>query len=158
MSLRIDGSHQITITSTDHPDVKEASLVLDYPTLTGFKMEIEYNELVIGLQIKTFTSWSFEDSIPSVLYKLNQHDVVALQPGMVIQLTKANFIVERFNVGVVSKIGNRTHMEDNYVIAQDLGLDSVLKASFFAVIDGHGGNTCANFLHDKLVADLNQEL
>ena len=84
VSLRIDGSHQITITSSDHSDVKEAHLVLDYPTLTGFKMEIEYNELVIGLQIKTFTSWSFEESIPSVLYKLNKHDIVALQPGMVV--------------------------------------------------------------------------
>lgn len=84
VSLRIDGSYQITITSSDHPDVKEAHLVLDYPTLTGFKMEIEYNELVIGLQIKTYTSWSFEESIPSVLYKLNKHDIVALQPGMVV--------------------------------------------------------------------------
>lgn len=49
-------------------------------------------------------------------------------------------------------------MEDNYVIAQDLGLDSVLKASLFAVIDGHGGSLCANFLQENLVREINSEL
>jgi serine/threonine protein phosphatase PrpC len=56
------------------------------------------------------------------------------------------FIIERFNIGVVSKIGNRTHMEDSYIIAHDLGLDGVLKASFFAVVDGHGGDWCSEYL------------
>ena len=84
MDVRIDGQEKITITSSDHPDAKQARLVLDYPTLTGFKMEIEYNELVFGVQIRTFTNWSFEESIPSVLYRLNQQDIVVLQPGMTV--------------------------------------------------------------------------
>lgn len=59
---------------------------------------------------------------------------------------RLKFLVERFNVGCVSKIGNRTHMEDSYIIAHDLGLDGVLKSSFYTVIDGHGGECCAEFL------------
>lgn len=49
------------------------------------------------------------------------------------------FICEIFQVGVVALMGNRTRMEDNYVMANDLSIDSTLKCSFYAVIDGHGG-------------------
>lgn len=66
-------------------------------------------------------------------------------------------MVERFNVGCVSKIGNRTHMEDSYIIVQDIGLDGVLKASYFSVVDGHGGDWCAKFLQENLVKQLNKE-
>lgn len=76
---------------------------------------------------------------------------------MVFQVSKLAFLVERFNLGIVSKIGNRTHMEDAYIIAHDLGLDGVLKASFFSVIDGHGGEWCAEFLQDEMVKVLNKE-
>lgn len=34
-------------------------------------------------------------------------------------------------------------MEDSYIIAHDIGLDGKLKASYFAVVDGHGGEWCA---------------
>ena len=53
------------------------------------------------------------------------------------------FIVERFYTVALTKIGNRPRMEDTYVIAHDLGLDSVLKSTLYSVIDGHGGNWCA---------------
>jgi len=49
-------------------------------------------------------------------------------------------------MGSVAKLGNRARMEDTYVVAQDLGLDCCLKASLYAVIDGHGGEWCAKFL------------
>jgi len=31
-------------------------------------------------------------------------------------------------------------MEDSYFFSQDIGFDSILKVSFFCVIDGHGGD------------------
>jgi len=37
-------------------------------------------------------------------------------------------------------------MEDTCVIIQDLGLDPFISASYFAVFDGHGGDTCSLFL------------
>ena len=52
-------------------------------------------------------------------------------------------------------IGNRTNMEDSYFISQDIGFDSILKLSFFCVIDGHGGDQCAQFLQSELIYTLN---
>lgn len=78
--------------------------------------------------------------------KMRPNEQFVLQPSMVFMVGRLKFLVERFNVGCVSKIGNRTHMEDSYIIAHDLGLDGVLKSSFYAVIDGHGGECCAEFL------------
>ena len=60
-------------------------------------------------------------------------------------------IVERFNTTAVAKIGNRTKMEDTYIMAHDLGIDSTLKASMYAVIDGHGGDWCTKFLQQELI-------
>jgi serine/threonine protein phosphatase PrpC len=48
-------------------------------------------------------------------------------------------------------------MEDSYIIVQDIGLDGVLKASYFSVVDGHGGDWCAKFLQENLVKQLNKE-
>jgi serine/threonine protein phosphatase PrpC len=42
-------------------------------------------------------------------------------------------------------------MEDSYIIAHDLGLDGALKASLFGVVDGHGGEWCAEFLQREMV-------
>ena len=61
------------------------------------------------------------------------------------------FLVERFYTVASAKIGNRPRMEDTYVLAHDLGLDSSLKASLYAVIDGHGGDWCAKFLQQELI-------
>jgi len=56
------------------------------------------------------------------------------------------FGVERYNTGVVAEPGYRVNMEDTYIICQDLGIDEQLKVSLIAVVDGHGGDWCANFL------------
>ena len=49
-------------------------------------------------------------------------------------------------------------MEDRYIIQQDIGLDQVMKCSFFSVIDGHGGDWCAKFLCNEMVHDMLQIL
>lgn len=61
------------------------------------------------------------------------------------------FVVERFYTAALAKIGNRPKMEDTYVMAHDLGLDSVLKSTLYSVIDGHGGEWCAKFLQQELI-------
>lgn len=62
--------------------------------------------------------------------------------------------MERFNTGVVAVIGNRSNMEDAYFISHDLALDSILKVSYFCVIDGHGGDVCALFLRREMIPTL----
>lgn len=78
--------------------------------------------------------------------KLKSEELVPLTPGNIIMIGNLKFILERFNTTAVAKIGNRTKMEDTYIMAHDLGIDSALKASMYAVIDGHGGDWCTKFL------------
>jgi serine/threonine protein phosphatase PrpC len=49
-------------------------------------------------------------------------------------------------------------MEDTYIICQDLGIDEQIKTSLFAVIDGHGGDWCANFLRIRLENEIKRQL
>lgn len=65
---------------------------------------------------------------------------------MMVKMGSLTFLCELYNVGVTSNRGNRMRMEDAYAVAQDLGMDSLLKSSVYAVIDGHGGDWCAKFL------------
>ena len=41
-------------------------------------------------------------------------------------------------------------MEDNYLVIQDLGLDPNIIVSYYAVFDGHGGDSCSLFLKRNL--------
>lgn len=74
---------------------------------------------------------------------MRRNENTVLQPGTIVRLMNTNFLVERYNTGVVAMIGNRQNMEDAYFISQDIGFDSILKVSIFCVIDGHGGDYCA---------------
>lgn len=55
-------------------------------------------------------------------------------------------------------MGHRQSMEDTYVIQQDMGIDDYIKVSLFSVIDGHGGDHCADFLKLHLEDELRQRL
>ena len=76
---------------------------------------------------------------------------------MIIEVGSLRFLCERFNVGVVSKVGNRLQNEDSYIVTHDLGLDTCLKSSFYAIIDGHGGEHCSQFLQRELSSELRYE-
>ena len=81
-----------------------------------------------------------------------------MQPGMTLQLGNLTFIVERFETWVGSERGTRSRMEDRYIVQHDLGLDQVVKSSFYSVIDGHGGEWCAKYLSNEMVHDMTQIL
>ena len=49
-------------------------------------------------------------------------------------------------------------MEDTYVCCHDLNIDDYMKASLYSVIDGHGGETCANYLKTHLVSEMKKNL
>jgi len=51
------------------------------------------------------------------MYKMRNNECVALQPNTIVRLNTTNFVVERFNTGVVASIGNRINMEDAYFIS-----------------------------------------
>jgi protein phosphatase 2C family protein 2/3 len=68
------------------------------------------------------------------------------------------FAVERFNCGVIADVGIRSSMEDTYIVLNDLGIEDYLKFSLYAVIDGHGGDWCANYLRKNLAAEIKKQL
>ncbi|OMJ79204.1 hypothetical protein SteCoe_20803 [Stentor coeruleus] len=70
-------------------------------------------------------------------------------PGYEIEIGALEFEVCRYNYGKWSNIGLRPSMEDADCIRQDLGICHE-PVSYYAVFDGHGGNTCADYLKDNL--------
>lgn len=62
-----------------------------------------------------------------------------LRPGHAFRIGTLEFLVERFNTGIVSDIGQRPHMEDTYAVIQDMVIDEDTCVTYYAVFDGHGG-------------------
>ena len=55
------------------------------------------------------------------LYKMLQpQEHHNLQPGDAFRIGTLEFVMERFNTGIISDIGQRDHMEDKYQYVQQL--------------------------------------
>ena len=69
------------------------------------------------------------------------------------QLKIGNLLFElrRFNSGTGLDIGYRPTMEDGLVIEEDIGGSEWKLISLFAVIDGHGGVECMEYVRDNLI-------
>lgn len=82
-----------------------------------------------------------------VMMKLFPEEEFPIKGGSVFQIGALNqFVVERFNTGIIAAPGKRANMEDCYLVNQDLNLHPQLPISVYAVFDGHGGDWCAKFI------------
>lgn len=72
-----------------------------------------------------------------------------LCPGFEIEIGTLEFEVCRFNYGKWSNIGLRVAMEDADCVIQDLNIFDQ-PVAFYGVFDGHGGNSCSEFLKANL--------
>ncbi|OMJ81129.1 hypothetical protein SteCoe_18494 [Stentor coeruleus] len=80
-----------------------------------------------------------------------------LSPGFEIEIGNLIFEVCLYNYGKWSNIGHRVAMEDTDCVIQDLNiLDQPV--SFYGVFDGHGGNSCSEFLKANLYEYLQRKL
>lgn len=61
---------------------------------------------------------------------------IYLRPEDCLKLGSLELQVCRFNIGKAEEKGDRQQMEDRMVIIQDLGLNSRIDVSLFAVMDG----------------------
>lgn len=61
---------------------------------------------------------------------------VYLRPEDCLKLGSLELQVCRFNIGKAEEKGDRPQMEDKVVVIQDLGLNSRIDVSLFAVMDG----------------------
>jgi len=73
-----------------------------------------------------------------------------LRPEDAFRIGKQEFLLERFNTGIISDIGQRKSMEDSYCCIQDLKIDPKTTVSYYGVFDGHGGSKCAQYLRCNL--------
>lgn len=85
-----------------------------------------------------------------VYRKLAKDEVYKLVPGLSFRIGKLEFEACKFNVGRVSEKGIRPKMEDTDCIFHNLWLMEEIPISFYAIYDGHGGNSCSNFLKENL--------
>jgi len=91
--------------------------------------------------------------------KLYPDEEFPLQLGSVVQMgTKTQFILERFNTGIIAAPGKRANMEDTFVVVQDMKLHPQLPVSIYCVLDGHGGEWCAVFLRQRFEAEMRRQL
>ena len=80
-----------------------------------------------------------------------------MRPGHAFRIGTLEFLVERYNTGIVSDIGQRVNMEDTYQIVQDMLIDEETSVTYYAVFDGHGGPDCATYLRDNLHHELKKQ-
>lgn len=73
-----------------------------------------------------------------------------------IRLGNLVFEMTRFNAGVGEDVGFRTPMEDGCIIEEDIGGSEWKLISLFAVLDGHGGPECMEFIKKNLVPKIRE--
>lgn len=78
-----------------------------------------------------------------VYRRLFDQESYSLRPGHAFRIGTLEFLVERYNTGIVSDIGQRPNMEDSYACIQDMMIDEEVSVTYYAVFDGHGGADCA---------------
>ncbi|XP_066583508.1 protein phosphatase 1L [Prorops nasuta] len=68
---------------------------------------------------------------------------------------KLSWELKQGNIAAFAVQGHRAHMEDRFVVNEDMNNTGV---SLFAVFDGHGGEFAANYARDKLVPNINKKV
>jgi hypothetical protein len=111
--------------------------------------EIDYDRKCGSLMLRNL---NLDTKESCGLYKmLLQNEGFNLQPGTAFRIGSLEFVVERFNHGIISDIGHRENQEDSYkVVSQLINFDNKVQISYFGVFDGHGGSLCAQFCSENL--------
>jgi hypothetical protein len=73
-------------------------------------MEIVFDNNTLVLKTLNFNCWES----CGVFKRLFELESYILRPGHAFRIGTLEFLVERFNTGIVSDIGQRAHMEDSY--------------------------------------------
>ena len=124
-------------------------------TTKNLEFKIVYKKESLYLTHKLF---NYEVS-NGVFMKLHQEEEYPLSAGSVFQMGTLNqFIIERYNTGLIAAPGKRANMEDQFFINQDFHLHPQLPVSVHAVFDGHGGEWCAQFVKIRFEKEMRKNL
>jgi serine/threonine protein phosphatase PrpC len=71
-------------------------------------------------------------------------------PGDIFNIGASEMVLRRNNYAFNQAMGKLPTQEDAYVIEEEGYISDFVNTSLFAVIDGHSGTACAEFLRDNL--------
>mmetsp|Transcript_29349 Transcript_29349/g.44235 ORF Transcript_29349/g.44235 Transcript_29349/m.44235 type:complete len:238 (+) Transcript_29349:671-1384(+) len=136
---------------------KSDMIELEGPKICSQHFEVDYDKIKGTIVLRNL---NLNTDHSCGLYKmLLESEAHNLQPGDAFRIGTLEFIIERFNNGIVCDIGHREHMEDAYqYIPQLLNLDNKVQITYYAVFDGHGGASCADFCAENLHVELKSQL
>jgi len=125
--------------------------------MSDLHFEIDYDKIKGTIMLKNLNMVPEETcGLYKMLFDNEHHN---LQPGDAFRIGLLEFIIERYNTGVVSDIGQRDHMEDAYKYVQQLlNFDNKVQVTYYAVFDGHGGAICAQYCSENLHVELKNQL
>ena len=86
-----------------------------------------------------------------LFFRVNKQLVRA---GDCFKIGKSYFKILSFNYGFFNELGDRQFQEDRYILIDDLRISEEIIMPYFAVYDGHGGNTCSEFVKQYLHNEL----
>lgn len=82
--------------------------------------------------------YSFEQNRKdaTLFKKILPKEECIIYPDNIVKIGRLDFLLMRFNVGVVSEIGIKSVMEDDYIVLQNLNISFKFACSLFCIIDG----------------------
>lgn len=135
------------------PD-QEAGQMKNFHKIEGEKIvdkhfEIDYDKIGGTIMLRNL---SYDAELSCGLYKmLFQQEHYSLQPGDAFRIGSLEFETHRFNTGIISDICHREYMEDYHMYVQQLfNIDNKVQITYYAVFDGHGGASCADYCSQQL--------
>ena len=90
--------------------VKDSKFILNGERIVENHFEILFDNNSLIMRNLNLSCW---DSC-GVYRRLFDQENYILRPGHAFRIGTLEFLVERFNTGIVSDIGQRAHMEDTY--------------------------------------------
>lgn len=119
--------------------------------------EIDYDKIGGTIMLRNL---NFDCEVSCGLYKmLYNQEFYSLQPGDAFRIGSLEFLTERFNTAIIKDICHREHMEDymSYV-SQLFNIDNKVQITYYAVFDGHGGQSCAEYCAEQLHVEIKMQM
>lgn len=132
---------------------KASSKVANSLVLTGEKVVSRHCDIYYDFRNRCIRlrNLNLNPSVSCGVYRKIPYEMnLEMLPEDAMRIGSLEFLMQRFNTGVSASIGARNTMEDTYSCIQDLRISPTVSVSYYAVFDGHGGESCSRYLQENL--------
>jgi hypothetical protein len=106
----LTGEKSIIFGSKDHVGKDASKFIINGDRIVDNHFEIVFDNNTLVLRNLNMNCWES----CGVYRRLFDQESYSLRPGHAFRIGTLEFLVERFNTGIVSDVGQRPHMEDSY--------------------------------------------